>query len=34
MRRGNTVYQKWHYPAKETIDSRDNITVKFSTGHF
>ena len=29
----DTVYQKWHYPRTETIDSRDGITVKLSYGH-
>jgi len=33
MRQENTVYQKWHYPGKETVDSSDSITVKLSYGH-
>ena len=33
MRCGNTVYQKWHYQGKETVDSRDSITVKLSYCH-
>jgi len=33
MRRGNTVYQKWKSPGRETVDSRDSITVKLSYCH-
>lgn len=33
MSYSNTVYQKWRYPGRETIDSRDSITVKLSYGH-
>jgi len=33
MRCGNTVYQKWRYSGKGTVDSRDSITVKLSYGH-
>ncbi len=33
MSYGHTVYQKWRYPGKGTVDSRDSITVKLSYGH-
>ena len=33
MSYSNTVYQKWHYSGKGTVDSRDGITVKLSYCH-